>query len=70
MHNYLTNVSFDTPTELVFGGLFENETGYFIDCIIDDTKQCKTPTEDGIELTKMLDAVYKSAATGHEVSVL
>lgn len=69
MHNYLTNVSFDAPTALEFSGLFENETGHFVDCILDRTKQCKSPAEDGIELMKILGAVYESAATGHEVII-
>ena len=64
--NYLTNVSFDAPTALSFSGLFEGEINHFVDCINGKAK-CKSPAEDGIEIMKILDAVYKSAETGHEV---
>lgn len=67
MNNYLTNVSFDAPTALDFNGLFENEINHFIGCITDGTKECKSPADDGIVLMRILDAVYESAKTGHEV---
>ena len=30
---------------------------------------CRNPAEDGVALMKILDAVYESAATGHEVII-
>ena len=64
--NYLTNVSLAAPSALSFSGLFEGEINHFIDCIMGKA-QCKSPAEDGIEMMKILDAVYESAQTGHEV---
>ena len=68
-NHYLTNVSFDAPTALDFDGLFENEINHYVDCVIGKVEKCKSPAEDGIELMKILDAVYKSAETGHEIII-
>ncbi len=65
-NHYLTNMTFAAPTSLSFGGLFENEINHYIDCILGKAA-CKSPAEDGIEMMKILDAVYESARTGHEV---
>ena len=29
--------------------------------------ECKAPAEDGVTLMEILDAIYESARTGHEV---
>lgn len=63
---YLTNVGFYDSTALDFDGLFQNEINHFVDCIINGTP-CKAPAEDGVQLMRILDAIYESAATGHEV---
>lgn len=63
---YLTNVSFAADTALSFSGLFESEINHFVDCLMGNAK-CKSPAEDGIEMMKILDAIYESASTGHEV---
>ncbi|WP_226393166.1 Gfo/Idh/MocA family protein [Ructibacterium gallinarum] len=68
-HHYLTNISFAAPTELDFCGLFENEIDHFVDCITEAASVCKSPAEDGITLMKILDAVYESARTGHEIII-
>ena len=65
-NNYLTNVTLDVPTALSFEGLFENEINHFVSCLVDGT-ECKSPAQDGIEIMTILDAVYESARTGHEV---
>ena len=49
-------------------GLFDNEINHFVDCIINGT-ECKSPADDGVEMMKILDAVYESARTGHEVII-
>jgi predicted dehydrogenase len=67
-NGYLTNVSFDCPTALSFDGLFKTEINHFVDCIIDGIP-CKSPAEDGVIIMKILDAIYKSAETGHEVEI-
>lgn len=68
-NHYLTNMSFAAPTALDFSGLFEGEINHYIDCITGRAEQCKSPAEDGIALMKILEAVYESARTGHEVII-
>lgn len=66
INNYMANITLTNPTSLSFDGLFSAEIDHFIDCILDG-KSCKSPAEDGIMLMQILDAVYESARTGHEV---
>ena len=66
LNDYMANVQLTTPTALSFDGLFANEINHFVDCVINGTP-CKSPAEDGITLMKILDAIYESARTGHEV---
>lgn len=65
-NGYMSNVQLCTSTALSFDGLFANEINHYVDCIINGTP-CKSPAEDGVTLMKILDAIYKSAETGHEV---
>lgn len=51
-----------------FNAIFKNEIAHFVDCIVNGT-ECLSPAEDGLELMKILDAVYESARTGREVVV-
>ena len=66
INNYQSNISLVAPSALAFNDLFANEINHYIDCLISGA-QCKSPAEDGIEMMKILDAVYESARTGHEV---
>lgn len=63
---YLSNMTLAAPSALSFSGLFENEINHYVDCVMGKA-ECKSPAEDGIEMMKILDAVYESARTGHEV---
>jgi predicted dehydrogenase len=63
---YLCDVNLNVPTALSFNGLFENEIRHFTDCI-QGKADCIAPAEDGVVLMKILDAIYQSAAEGHEV---
>lgn len=63
---YMANLSFPNYTASTFDGLFEAEIGHFIDCAQNGEK-CMSPAEDGIALMDILDAIYESARTGHEV---
>ncbi len=65
-NGYLTNIDMAGKTALSFDGLFEGEINHYVDCILDGVP-CKAPAEDGITLMEILDAIYKSAETGHEV---
>lgn len=68
MNNYLVDVTPAHDTALSFNGLFENEIAHFVDCVTKGTK-CISPAEDGVEIMKIIDAVYESARTGKEVMI-
>lgn len=68
LNGYMTDVQLKTPTALSFDGLFANEINHFVDCVMNGT-ECKSPAEDGITIMQILDAVYESARTGHEVLI-
>ncbi len=65
-NGYMSNVRLTEPTALSFEGLFQNEVDHFVDCVLIGS-DCKAPAEDGVALMRILDAVYESARTGHEV---
>lgn len=68
INDYMANVQLCTKTELDFNGLFEKEINHFVSCVKDGI-ECKAPAQDGIELMVILDAIYESARTGHEVII-
>ena len=68
MNGYMTNVTLTNPTALSFDGLFAREINHYVDCVRLGLP-CRSPAEDGITLMKILDAIYESAATGHEVII-
>lgn len=47
---------------------FFREIAHFIDCVENGTP-CLNPAEDGVELMRILDALYRSAQTGKEVTL-
>ena len=66
-NDYLTD--FNVNTKNLKGGcsdIFDAEMKHFIDCINGDAELIAT-AEDGLEVMKILDAIYESARTGHEV---
>lgn len=67
-NGYLTNVTFDGSTALSFNGLFEKEIAHYVECI-KTGEPCRSPAEDGVIIMKILDAIYESARTGHEVVI-
>ena len=68
VNGYMADVNLCAPTALSFDGLFENEINHYVDCVLNGTA-CKSPAEDGVTLMKILDAIYESAHTGHEVVI-
>ena len=66
MNDYMTNVTLANSTALSFDGLFENEVNHFVDCVLTGAP-CRNPAADGVTLMKILDGIYESARTGHEV---
>lgn len=51
------------------GDFFTAEMRNFLDAI-EDKAPCKAPAEDGVELMRILDAIYESAATGKSVDIV
>ena len=47
---------------------FADEIAHFIDCVRNGVT-CRAPAHDGVILMKMIDAIYESARTGHEVTI-
>lgn len=50
-----------------FQAMFDRQVAHFADCVQNGT-QCISPIEDGVELMKILDGIYQSAATGREIT--
>ncbi len=68
MNGEFVNVNIAGNSSLSFDGLFEREIAHFIDCVKNNT-ECRAPAKDGVVLMKMIDAIYESARTGHEVAI-
>jgi predicted dehydrogenase len=66
INDYLADVNLASPTALSFDGLFQAEIDHFVDCVRNGTT-CRAPAADGVELMRILDGIYESARTGHEV---
>ena len=66
MNGRLVDIEPDGVSELDFDSLFKVEIAHFVDCILNGT-ECIAPAEDGVELMRILDGIYESARTGHEV---
>ncbi len=67
-NGYMTNVTLEAETALSFENLFHNEVSHFVDCALFG-KTCKSPAEDGVQLMRILESAYASAASGHEVII-
>jgi predicted dehydrogenase len=69
-HNTILNIQPQTDSSAGFNGdtAFHNEINHFIDCITKGTKQI-SPVEDGVEMMKILCAIYESAAKGEEIKL-
>lgn len=66
MNGYLADVTPHTANLKDGRDMFEAEMAHFVDCILNGTP-CMAPAEDGVTIMKILDAIYESARTGHEV---
>lgn len=67
-YDYLSNVTLDVSSAMDMSGKFCKEINHFVSCV-QDGMQCKAPATDGVELMKILDAIYESARTGHEIII-
>lgn len=63
--DYMTDLSPVVDGEDV-GAAFDKEIAHFIECI-QTGQPCRNPGQDGVELMKILDAIYLSAKEGREV---
>ncbi len=68
VNHYMADITLNGKTDLDFNGLFENEINHYVSCVKDGTP-CRAPAQDGIVLMTILDAIYESAKTGHEVVI-
>lgn len=66
MNDYMVDVTPKLEYLKQSGASFTNEIAHFVDCALNGTP-CRAPAEDGIEVMKILDGIYESARTGHEV---
>lgn len=60
------NVQTAAPVAFNFGGAFDAEIKGFVDAAM-GKEPCRAPAEDGVVLMRIIDAIYESARTGHEV---
>lgn len=65
LNGYMTNVTPVCGPE-TFDSKFQSEIDHFIHCLGTD-EPCRSPAEDGVQIMQILDAVYESSRTGHEV---
>ena len=67
-NGYLTDIVPAQKTALSMEGLFEKEVRHFVNCVKGEAI-CISKAEDGIEVMKIIDAVYESARTKSEVRI-
>ncbi len=68
MNGRFVNIKPFGDSALSFDGLFAREIDHFVECCFGNC-ECIAPAEDGVVLMKILDAIYESAKTGHEVVI-
>ncbi len=68
VNDYMADVEIKANSRMDFDKIFQGEIDHFVDCIINGT-ECRNPANDGVEIMKILTAIYKSAETGHEVVI-
>ena len=66
INDYQADVNLDAETTLDIEKAFTAEMDAFVSCIMNGTP-CKSPAQDGIDIMTILEAIYQSAETGHEV---
>ncbi len=67
-NGYLSNVTLNNRKLTDYGDFFGKEINNFVDAIL-GRAECKAPAEDGVDIMRILDAVYESSRTGHEVVI-
>jgi len=54
------------PSRYDFQYIFDQEIAHFIECVRNGAP-CRNPAEEGLELMRILDAIYRSAKEGEEI---
>ena len=67
-NDFLADVSVSTDNYKEAGNDFVAEMAHFVDCVA-GRAECIATAEDGIVVMKILDAIYESGRTGHEVII-
>ena len=67
-NNFLADVKINTANYKDSSDMFVGEMAHFVDCVANGTP-CRATAEDGITVMKILDAIYESGRTGHEVII-
>ena len=65
-NDFLADINVNTQNYKDSADMFVSEMSHFVDCIVNGT-ECRAKARDGIEVMRILDAIYESAKTGHEV---
>lgn len=68
VNDYLADISPKLENYALSQEMFPAEMQHFVDCALNGTP-CIATAEDGLEIMKILDAIYESARTGHEVII-
>lgn len=68
VNDYLADITPQTEHYIHSQEMFTAEMAHFVDCCLNGT-ECRASAEDGLEVMKILDAIYESARTGHEVEI-
>jgi len=66
LNGYLADATLKRSTKFDFDGSFQSEINYFVDAVMTD-KDLSSIAEDGLQLMKILDAIYLSAEKKAEV---
>ena len=67
-NNYMTNISFETPTGGDWIKMLSNQMAHFGACVKGEA-ECLIPAAQCVEVMYILEAIYKSAELGHEVVI-
>lgn len=69
MNGFMVDI---TPVDMIGmeedQALFDRETAHFIDCV-QGKAECIAPAQDGVDILRIIRAIYESAETGSEVKL-
>ncbi len=68
LNDFMSDVEIDIKNLKNSRPMFEAEMAHFVDCVANN-KPTAAGADDGIVVMKILDAIYESARTGHEVII-